>query len=120
MIRACVVGGVAAAFALATAAPGFADPSDPVPGMSHGVIETQPCSNWLRFTYGFSPLGEHMACVSFDGSTGEWSRSTPVVGVREPGTSCDAAQGYLAQAPDGRPIQCSNSIWYLPPNGNQG
>jgi hypothetical protein len=120
MIRAFLVGAVTVSIAVGLAAPAASDP-DPVPGMQHGVVESEPCANWERFTYGWSPDGDFMACVSFDsGKTGLWSKAVPVVGVREPGTSCDVSQGYFAQAPDGRPLQCSNSIWYPPPNGNWG
>jgi hypothetical protein len=123
MIRqASFVGLVVALVSVGVIAPAAADDlSDPVPGMQHGVVEGQPCSNWQRFPFGVNPNGDYMACVSFDGGkTGDWAKSVAPVGVREPGTACNPPQEDLAQAPDGRPLQCSNSSWFLLPRGLLG
>jgi hypothetical protein len=113
---------VACVASIGSVAPAAADDqSDPVPGMQRGVIEGQACSNWERFPFGVNPDGDYLACVLFeDETTGAWAKSVAPVGVREPGTSCDSPQEDLAQAPDGRPLQCSSSSWYLVPRGLLG
>lgn len=99
-----------------------------VPGMQDAV-ETQPCNNWTRYTYGFDPNGLYLACVSFDGGkTGMWSRSATLAGVQTIGSPCcppdvsycPTGYGSLAQAPDGRPLTCADGSWVAPPGGNLG
>jgi hypothetical protein len=97
-----------------------------VPGMQTGVVETQQCSDWTRYTYAWSPQGDVMTCVSFDsGRTGMWSSSATLVGVQQIGAPCEAISdrygGALAQAPDGRPLRCGDDKgWVAPPGGNLG
>lgn len=118
--------------ALANAVPAACHADNPqcqiVPGMQDGV-ETQPCNNWTRYTFGFDPNGLYLACVSFDGGkTGKWSRSATLAGVRTIGSRCCTPEvsycptgyGSLAQAPDGRPLLCSDGSWVAPPGGNIG
>lgn len=124
-IRIVVLGSVIAATGLSLSASAIADPDVDIgpylPGQYMNVVETQPCDNWERWTYGLSPSGEFMACVSFDGGkTGMWSKSAPVAGIRQIGAPCSQANGdNLAQAPDGRPLLC-DGVWLALPYGNLG
>lgn len=122
MIRQAAFGALAVSAGLGFVAPAAADdPSDPVPGMQHGVIEGLPCSNWEEFPFGVNFGGAYAACVLFEGDQiGTWSKSVRPVGVRDPGTQCNSAEDELAQAPDGRPLQCSNATWFLLPRGLLG
>ncbi len=85
-----------------------------VPGMKDGVIG-QPCSNWTRYTYGFGPSGEILACRSFDGgNSGQWAQGGSPTGVREIGTPCSSRVGRSAKPPDGRPLWCLTQGPYHP------
>lgn len=132
------------AAAITAAAPASAHPTSPchayiaqcdvVPGMHDGVAG-QPCDSWTRYPYGFDPKGKSIACVSFDGgSSGVWTPSVPVAGVKEVDTPCCSQTasycptgfGSLAQAPDGSPLQCNTSglattgTWATLPRGLLG
>lgn len=121
MIIRQLVGLAVSLVSVATAAPAAADDPDPVPAMQHSVIEGQPCTNWERFPFGMSADGKYAACVLFEGEqSGTWAKSVAPVGVRDPDSSCSPPQEDLAQAPDGRPLQCSNSVWYVLPRGLLG
>jgi hypothetical protein len=130
MIRAVAIASAIAAAAICAAPWAAADPSYypdvPVPGMRDGAVEEASCSSWTAYSYGWSPNGEVLTCVSFDeGGSGEWAASAKLVGVRDIGSPCafeaDLYGGALAQAPDGRPLICSSSTgWTAQPNGNLG
>jgi hypothetical protein len=96
------------------------------PGLQFDVTTNQPCTNWVRYTYGVNPAGKPMACVSFDGGrTGKWSDSASVVGVRQVGAPCQEANaalgGVIAQTADGRPMICDGARGFvIRPNGNLG
>lgn len=82
-----------------------------VPGMKFGVVENQPCNNWMRYTYGLTSAKQTMACVSFDGGrTGVWSAASTVMGVQQTGAPCGTIAA-IAQAPDGRPMRCNGERW---------
>lgn len=115
--------------ALGLAGPAHADDrwvERSTPGLQFGVVTSQPCGNWMRYTYGVNPSGKPMACVSFDsGQSGLWSDSSSVVGVRQVGAPCQEADqalgGVLAQTTDGRPMICDGARGFVVRvNGNQG
>lgn len=89
MIRVLLIAALAAGAAIGSAQPASADDrwvDTSTPGLQFGVVTNQSCNNWRRFTYGVSPSGKPMACVSFDGErSGQWSDSASVVGVRRVG-----------------------------------
>jgi hypothetical protein len=114
MIRAVLLTAVAASGIHMAAIAGAEPPDAAVPGMHSGAVETQPCNNRERYAYGWSPDGQVMACVSFDGGrTGMWASSATLVGVQQIGSACEAISdrygGALAQAPDGSPLRCSDA-----------
>jgi hypothetical protein len=106
---------------------------DIVPGMHDGVTR-QPRPSWTQYPYGFDPNGKFLACVSFDGKSGVWTPSATVAGVKQVGTPrcsdnvsyCPTGFGSLAQAPDGRPLQCNTlgsattGTWAALPQGLLG
>lgn len=127
LIRSALFAAATAATCIHLAATARAEPPDvAVPGMPSGAVETEPCDNWQRYAYGWSPDGQVMACVSFDGGrTGMWSSTTTLVGVQQIGAPCSAISerygGALAQAPNGSPLRCSDAAgWIAPPGGNLG
>lgn len=96
------------------------------PACSLGVAEAQSCNNWERYAYGWSPDGQVIACVSFDGGrTGMWSSSATLVGGA---TDWRAMLGDLrplrrraGPSPDGRPLRCGDDKgWVSPSGGNLG
>ena len=149
MIRfALLASGALAAIAVAATAisppPASAYPESPchasapncaiVPGMHDGV-PGQPCLSWTQNPYGFDPNGGFLAGVSFDGGrSGVWTKSAAVAGVKQVGTPCcnenvsycPTGFGTLAQAPDGRPLQCNTvgsattGTWVALPQGLLG
>ena len=142
MTRALFLAAAVAAAAISGAAPAGANPPachatipncDIVPGMQDGVVG-QSCPSWTQFTFGFDPSGNFIACVSFDGGTSRWSKSSVIAGVKQVGTPCcnenvsycPTGFGTLAQAPDGRPLQCNTvgsattGTWAALPQGNLG
>jgi hypothetical protein len=137
LIVALIIPAVLIGIAPAAAVPPPCSASNPgcqiVPGMQDGV-EGQPCSNWTRYTYGFGPSGEFLACASFDGGrSGIWSRSATIsAGAKQVGSPCCPPEasycptgwGAIGQALDGRPLYCSNAsgtwAWAAWPKGNLG
>jgi hypothetical protein len=90
-----------------------ADPSDEtdVPGMTYGVVISAPCSNFHRFIFGRTATGQAAACVSSDGSSGNWVLSSPLRGVQEIGVPCPPGDA-AAQSPDGVGLMCQfNQGW---------
>jgi hypothetical protein len=144
MTRALFLAASIAAAAIGCATPASADPAsachatipncDSVPGMQDGVVG-QPCPSWTQYTFGFDPSGNFIACVSLNGGkSGRWSKSSVIAGVKQIGTPCcnenvsycPTGFGTLAQAPDGRPLQCNvlgsatSGTWAVLPQGNLG
>jgi hypothetical protein len=77
-----------------------------VPGMTYGVVVGTPCSNFHRFVFGRTATGQAAACVSSDGSSGNWVLSSPLRGVQEIGAPCPPGQDAAAQSPDGVGLMC--------------
>ncbi|HEY9303310.1 MAG TPA: hypothetical protein VIO95_03360 [Mycobacterium sp.] len=77
-----------------------------VPGMTYDVVVGAPCANFQRFIFGRTTNGQAAACVSSDGSSGNWVQSSPLRGVQVIGASCPPGQDAAAQSPDGRGLMC--------------
>ncbi|MCV7400936.1 hypothetical protein H7K24_12310 [Mycobacterium fragae] len=77
-----------------------------VPGMTYGVEVGAPCSNFHRYIFGRTASGQAVACVSSDGSSGNWVLSSPLSGVQQIGTPCPPGQDAAAQSPDGVGLMC--------------
>lgn len=85
--------------------------SNAVPGLAQGAKQGQACSNYRTFIFGVSQNGSFLACIPDGNGGGNWVNSSPVVGVRQIGSSCDPGASQAAQSPDGRGLVCGDSGW---------
>ena len=89
----------------------------PVPNMKTGAAPGAPCTNSVKFTFGWDANGNVLACRSpFPGESFKWVDGGTLIGVRDAGSQCildtygvspDFRQFVSAQSPDGYGMYCS-------------
>jgi hypothetical protein len=101
------------AFTVTAVADPRCDGQSCVPGVGHGAVLGQPCSNPDRYIFSTTDSGDLVACATA-GAAPRWVNSGPLVGVRDEKSPCAPNVGGEAQSPDGLPLLCV----FNPANGS--
>jgi hypothetical protein len=92
----------------ALASPGYCDGAGCVPYLTENAALGQHCTQATRYIFGLDAAGNTLVC----GSTSQWARSAPLVGVRTLRLPCDPnVDKGVAQSPDGVPLTCTGGAW---------
>ncbi len=105
LVGACVL--MAAGLTAPPAQAGECNDAFCTPGITGGVVLGAPCQDTAYYVFGTTDWGRLVFCGSPRRYDPRYFRSPPMVGIKDPGSSCTGYENYVAQAPDGLFLTCA-------------